>query len=956
MVGTGHAAYTDRFHELARMVTATEPTTIQKVMHKVGTLTDEAIRNGSLKKNTKKRGSGEEPSRDRNVKDDNKRSRTRNPFTTTANPVMREYMVNARNLTAAREACFECGGTDHFKAACPRLNQVQRPEGGRPNQVMAIDGGQGRGNNGNRAVREVHVGSRRGSPGPEHHDGNLGFSYEIEIASGKLVEIDKVIRGCKLEIEGHTYSIDLIPFGSGSFDMILVNISKRRAFWSINEDILKITILTTNTPYPSRKIRHICACAHQRPQRKQAQYVVNMDDPNITMEEYVRLEEERARKRAIAFNDTLMSEPTVSSLNDETDFRVSFYDSDDEDYTENDDDKVDIEHSSGDLSVKPFPNVINTDVGAYAQRYQYGVSWDMDTTYRLPVLFLGRYGVSVPALTKDHKGNKLNTPYPSRKIRRIRACAHQRPQRKQAQYAISIEDQYVVNLDNSASNDLIPLDSWTSGLLEYKLPLSNRVEHEMHLGLVLELLKKEKIYAKFSKCEFWLQEKSNTFNWGEEHELAFQTLKDKLCNAPVLVLIDRPEDFLVYCDASGLGLGCVLMQRATMAVKFFTILSSIKDKILAAQKEASDESARLQRGLDELIEHRSDGALYYLDRIWVPLKGDVRTSITDEAHKSKYSVHPRADKMYYDLRDMYWWPGMKNDIAVYVNKCLTCLKTSSGHYTIWVIVDRLTKSAYFLHMHEDYKMDRLARLYLNEIVARHGVPISIISDHDIRFTSRFWKIMQEALGTRLDMSKAYHPQTNGQSERTIQTLKDLLKACVLDFRGSWDVHIPLAEVEEGQLIGPELVQETTEKTSQIRDEIKDRIKAARDRQKIYANKIRKLLEFSVGDHVLLKVSPWKGMVRFGKKGKLAPRFVGTFEIIKIVNPVAYRLRLPEELNGVHDTFPMSNLKKCLVDLTLQIPLDEIRVDAKLNFVQEPMKILEREFKKLKRSSIAIVKV
>ncbi|GJZ69619.1 putative reverse transcriptase domain-containing protein [Tanacetum coccineum] len=308
------------------------------------------------------------------------------------------------------------------------------------------------------------------------------------------------------------------------------------------------------------------------------------------------------------------------------------------------------------------------------------------------------------------------------------------------------------------------------------------------------------------------------------------------------------------------------------------------------------DALRLQKGLDEMIELRNDGALYYLDRIWVPLKGDVRTLIIDEAYKSKYFVHLGADKMYYDLRDRYWWPGMKKDIAVYVSKCLTCLKvkvkhqrpsgllqqpeipelkweriamdfviklprTSSRHDTIWVIMDRLTKSAHFLPMREDYKMDSLVRLYLNEIVSRHGVPISIISNRDSRFTSRFWQSMQEALRTRLDMSTAYHPQTDSQS-----------------------------------------------------------------------------------------------VVRFGKKGKLAPRFVGPFEIIEKVGHVAYRLRLPEELNGVHETFHVSNLKKCLADPTLQVPLDEIQVDAKLNFVEEPMEILKREFKKLKRSRIAIIKV
>ncbi|GJY23629.1 hypothetical protein Tco_0397287 [Tanacetum coccineum] len=153
-------------------------------------------------------------------------------------------------------------------------------------------------------------------------------------------------------------------------------------------------------------------------------------------------------------------------------------------------------------------------------------------------------------------------------------------------------------------------------------------------------------------------------------------------------------------------------------------------------------------------------------------------------------------------------------------------------------------------------------------------------------------------------------------------------------------------------MGPELVQETTEKISQI----KDRLKAARDRQKSYADKRRKPLEFSIGDYVLLKVSPWKGVVRFGEKEKLAPRFVGPFKIIEKVGPVAYRLDLPKKLNGVHDTFHVSSLKKCLADPTLKVPLDEIRVDAKLNFIEEPVEILEREFKKLKHSRIAIVKV
>ncbi|GKE20100.1 putative reverse transcriptase domain-containing protein [Tanacetum coccineum] len=257
-------------------------------------------------------------------------------------------------------------------------------------------------------------------------------------------------------------------------------------------------------------------------------------------------------------------------------------------------------------------------------------------------------------------------------------------------------------------------------------------------------------------------------------------------------------------------------------------------------------------------------------------------------------------------------------------------------------------------------MEMLSRLYIDEIVARHGVHVSIISDRDGRFTSRFWQTLQKALGTRLDMSTAYHPQTDGQSERTIQNLDDMLRACVIDFGGSWDTHLPLAEfsynnsyhssircapfealygkkcrspirwseVEENQLIGPEMVQETADKVALI----KKKLKAARD------------------------LSPWKGAVRFRKKGKLAPRYVGPFKILERIGPIAYHLRLPQELSNIHNTFHVLNLKKCLADANLHVPLEEIRVDKTLRFVEEPEEIMDRKVKKLKRSRIPIVKV
>ncbi|GJX70898.1 putative reverse transcriptase domain-containing protein [Tanacetum coccineum] len=703
MVGAGHAAYTDRSHELARLVT-----------HLVTSKGKRIERNGSIKKNPEKRGNEEEPSKDRNVRDDNKRTRTINAFATTANPVKGGYTgtapkcttcnyhhspeipchtcfncncpgyfakdyrvvprnvnpINARNPTV--RACYECGSADHIRSACPRLNQAQRPGETLRTKSWLLMG--------------VRVMETKGT----------SWSFYVIIGmdclsdpKAKIICHEKVVR---------------IPLLNGKVLRVLGKKLKE-------------------------KMRQLMSAKAK--EKKQEEIVIVKD---------------------------FSKSP----------YRLA---------------PSELEELSGQLKE------LQVDQAHRLREHQ---------------LYLDKFMImSIDDILIYSKTRE--------------------------------EHEFLGHVINGGGIHVDP--SKIEVVKNWKAPRTPS-EVRSFLGLV--------------------------GYYREEQENAFQTLKDKLCNEPVLTLVNRPEDFMVYCDASGLGLGCVLIQRGKVIayasrqlkiheknytthdlelvkkelnmrqcrwIKLFsdydceiryhpgkanvvadalsrkeivkpkrvramnmTLPQSIKDRILAAQNEACDESAGLQKGLDEMIEHRSDGALYYLDLIWDPLKGDVRTLIMDEAHKSKYSVHPGADKIYYDLRDRYWWLRMKKDIAVYVSRCLTCLKVKAEHQrassllhgydTIWVIVDRLTKSAHFLPMRKDYKMDRLAKLYLNEIVARHGVPISIISDRDSRFTSRVWQSMQEALGTRLDMSMAYNPQTDGQSERTIQTLKDMLRACVLDFGGS----------------------------------------------------------------------------------------------------------------------------------------------------------------------------
>jgi hypothetical protein len=310
--------------------------------------------------------------------------------------------------------------------------------------------------------------------------------------------------------------------------------------------------------------------------------------------------------------------------------------------------------------------------------------------------------------------------------------------------------------------------------------------------------------------------------------------------------------------------------------------------------------------------------------------------------------------------------------------------TSWHHDSIWVIVDRLTKTAHFLQVHTTHRTEKYAEIYIDQVVRLHGIPRTIVSDRGAPFLARFWEQLQESLGTRVIRSSAYHPQTDGQIERVNQILEDMLRACVLHYGKDWDKCLSLAEFSynnnyqsslkmapfealygrrcrtplnwsqagEREIFGPDLVREVEEKVRVI----KKNLEAAQARQKSYHDKRRKPLQFGVGDQVYLKVSPAKGVQRFGIKSKLAPRYIGPYEIKETCGPVAYQLKLPPHMSAVHDVFHVSQLRKCVRLPTEVLPEPEIEIEPDLSYQEHPVKVLDQKERSTRARSIKMYKV
>ncbi|WVZ62939.1 hypothetical protein U9M48_012628 [Paspalum notatum var. saurae] len=709
---------------------------------------------------------------------------------------------------------------------------------------------------------------------------------------------------------------------------------------------------------------------------------------------------------------------------------------------------------------------------------------------------------------------------------------------------------------------------FTDDILIYS---KTREEHEKQLRDVLEKLRKNQLYGKFSKCEFWLErvallgrivtaggvsvdpEKvvavSNwktprnmteiksflglakyyrrfidnfskiakpmtellkdkvLFEWNDKHEKSFQCLKDKLTTTPVLTLPDLQKDFVVYCDASRQGLGCVLMQdnhnypthdlelaavvhalkiwrhyllgnkcdiytdhkslkyiftqselnmrqrrwlelikdyeleihyhpgkanvvadalsrksycnlltgeellielcaeMEQLRLDFVTteqlnelrVRCTLEDQIRQAQKDCPS-IAELKVGMKKglLPDFRIDdqGTIWLKERLCIPLDEGIRESILTKAHCTKYSIHPGSTKMYQDLKKLFWWRRMKRDIAAFVAQCDTCNRikaekqrpagllkpldipmwkwekitmdfiiglprTPKGNDSIWAT----------------HNAPRLAELYIQNMLGLHGVPISTVSDRGPQSTARFWKSLHEALGTKLDYSTAYHPQTDGQTERVNQLLEDLLRACLLTYGPNWENSLPFAELSynnsyqasiemspfqalygrqcrtplmweeagERQFFGPAMFEKAAENV-------------AKSRQKSYADKRRRELTFEAGEFVYLKVSPLCGIKRFHTRGKLGPRYVGPYKIKKRIGDLAYELELPEHLSGVHPVFHVSQLRKCLRLPEDQISPEAVDLQDNLEYLEYSVQILDRAEKGTRRTRIPMCKV
>nr|GEX71024.1 hypothetical protein [Tanacetum cinerariifolium] len=663
----------------------------------------------------------------------------------------------------------------------------------------------------------------------------IGASYEVELANGRIVSTNTVLKGCNLNLVNHVFKINLMPIELGTFNVIIGMdcLVKHDVVIICGERVVRI-------PYGNKML------------------IVESDKD--------KLKEKRIKDILVICNfpEALPGLPPTSQV----EFRI-------------------------DLVSRAAPVT--------------------RALYRLAPSEMKELSVQLQELLEKGFIRPSSSPWGALNQYRLMRIDYLFDQLQGSSVYSKIDMQSGYHQLRIKEED-IPITAFRTryGYFEFQvMPFGSTnvpavfmdLINHMHLKINLELLKKERMYAKFSKYDFWqdsVQFLGHVIDCSGVHvdpakvkaikSWAASTMPIKV-SAPILAFPGATKDFVVYYDASLKGYGAVLMQREK-------VIAYASRQLKVHEENYTTHDLELE---DVIFAHRLWRHYLYGTKescfenlVWLPLFGGLRNLVMHESHKSKYSIHPRSNKMYQDLKPLYWWLNMKADVATYVSKCLTCAKVKAEHQKPSGLLQQLEILV--------WKWERMSMDFVS------GLP-KIPSG-----------LLQEALGMNLDMTTAYHTQTDGQSERTIQTLEDMLHACVIDFGSSWDCHFPLVE-----------------------------------------------FSYNNSYHASIKVAPYEalyerkciameGRCTLWERRKLSLRYIGPFKIIARVGPVAYMLELPENLKGIHTTFHVSNIKKCLAKGDVVIPLDEIQLDDKLHMIEELVEVVDKEVKRLRKSQIPIVNV
>ncbi|GKA11170.1 putative reverse transcriptase domain-containing protein [Tanacetum coccineum] len=749
--------------------------------------------------------------------------------TNSTTSTQRGQMVNQRDVT-----CFECGAPGHLWKDCPKVKNQNRM-----NKTRVPDA-------------RVQAYALRGSALLDITPSALDVSYAVELADGRTSETNTVLRGCTLGLLGHLFNIDLMPIDLGSFDVIIGKdwLAKNHAVIVCDEKIVRIPygneILIVQGDKSNKEKKYtlsIISCVKAQKYMEKGAAPVPRAPYRLApseMEELSTQLQELSDKGFIRPSSSPWGAPIlIDDLFDQLQ-GSSVYS------------KIDLRSGYHQLRVH------DEDIPKMAFRTRYG-------HYGFQVMPFGLTNASVVFMDLMNRTKEEHDAHLRLFLELLK---------KEEFEGIHVDPAKIESIKD-----------WESP----KTP----TEIRQFLGLAGYYRRFIEGFSKIAKPMTKLTQKSIKFNWGEKEETAFQTLKQKLCSAPILALPEGSENFVVYCDASHKGLGAMLIQKEKViayasrqlkiheknytthdlelgavvfalkmwrhylyGTKWLELLSDYdcelrdhpgKANVVKVRKVENYRTEDL-RDMIKNLEPHVDETLCLKNRSWIPCFGNLRALIMHESHKSKYSIHPGSNKMYQDLKKLYWWPNMKAEIATYVSKCMTCAKVKAEYQKTFV--DRLTKFAHFLPAKENDSMEKLTRQYLKEVVSRHGVPVLIIFDRNGRFVSQFWQSLQEAFGTQLDMNfgkgwDRHLPLIDFSYNNNYHTSIKAAPFEALYGRKCW-LPICWAEVGDAQLTGPEIVRETTEKIIQI----KHRLQASRDLQKSYADKRRKPLEFQVGDKVM----------------------------------------------------------------------------------------------------------